>query len=275
VGETECALTRFRCDVIPMIHIGTKITERKLGWVADFCPICRLPRAFQFWRLGEATTLYGVAMTEGALVGLRIDCAECGSAFDTTADRNTAIEPQRPEDFSYLVFKTFPTMPETMAERFGVEERLRRNPKNLTAEERTQLLVEPFVVLNAMVQRRESEVRLDPPSAIGCAATLLLLIAAVCLWHLVPWRFQDEFVLGAIGLLTLGMLYTFLQLHLAPKRYLQRVVVPNLVKALTPLAPEREELQAVLDVGRKEKRPLARDLKLEVLWEKLHPRRKG
>lgn len=257
-----------------MIHIGTKITERKLGWVADFCPICRLPRAFQLWRLGEATTLSGVALSDGTQVALRIDCAECGSAFETTADRNAAIEPQRPDDFSYLVLKTFPTLPETMAERFAVEERIRRNPKGLTPEERMQLLVEPFVVLNAMMQRRESEVRLDMPSGIGCAATLLLLIAAVCLWHVVPWRLQDEFVLGAIGLLTLGTIYTFLQLHFAPKRYLRRVVLPNLVKALTPLAPEREELQAVLEVGREEKRPLTRYLKLQALWEKLYPLRK-
>jgi len=36
---------------------GKKIVYRKLGFVADFCPICRGPRAFELKRVGSASHL--------------------------------------------------------------------------------------------------------------------------------------------------------------------------------------------------------------------------
>jgi hypothetical protein len=254
-----------------MIHIGTKTTESKRGWVADFCPICRLPRAFQLYRLGEATTISGVALTEGTLLEMQIECSACRVRLPTDEAQYAGSEKKRPEDFSYLVLKTFPTMPEALAERLALEERIRRDPKRLEPEVRQRLLAEPFFLLNATLERQTKETHFDKPATIGCLATLLVFTATMFLWVLLPREIQAIAGIAALTLIGLGTIYTVVQLAFVPARYVRRQILPHLAHALTPLAPDREELKEILEDCRQRQMPIGKRVTIEALWTELTP----
>jgi hypothetical protein len=75
---------------------GSRRTERILGYVADFCPVCREARAFRLVRVGLASHVYYISFGAGRHVGHVIRCEECGSSFDTDATRYATFEKQRP-----------------------------------------------------------------------------------------------------------------------------------------------------------------------------------
>ena len=60
---------------------GKKIVYRKVGHVADFCPICRKVQPFELKRVGSAGHVYYVSVGEGELVGYERTCKECGTVF--------------------------------------------------------------------------------------------------------------------------------------------------------------------------------------------------
>src|SRR5258705_351547 len=66
-----------------MIFIwGKKLVYSKLGYVADFCPICRSPQAFEVQSVGVASHVYYVSFGKGALAGYQRKCCDCGVTLD-------------------------------------------------------------------------------------------------------------------------------------------------------------------------------------------------
>ncbi len=93
--------------------------------------------------------------------------------------------------------------------------------------------------------RYKQETQLDKPAGLGCLGTLLLsplLFYGATLLPM-PMPTQEQALLGAAILCGLGIVYTFVQIGLAPRRWLRARIVPLLARALEPLRPTREELQ--------------------------------
>jgi hypothetical protein len=129
----------------------------------------------------------------------------------------------------------------------ALETRLRQKNSSLTQDERRDLLIEPFSIVNPAVEARYAGAEFDKQSGLGCLATLLLGGGLFFGSIFAKGRAKDWALLAAAVLGGIGILYTLLQLYFAPKRFVRRKILPNLAKALAPLDPSQEEIASTLE----------------------------
>ena len=115
-----------------MIIWGRKITRRKLGFIADFCAICRTPKPFALERVGSAGHLYFVSFGKGKLVGFERTCTECATSFAaeeaTYASTSGALVP-----LVELKRVTFPNLDVVRKAHIAQEEKIRTSLRSLSA----------------------------------------------------------------------------------------------------------------------------------------------
>ena len=133
---------------------GKKRIERKQGMVADFCPICREVRAFTLIRVGLAGHIYYVSFGQGKLAGFIICCDTCGVVLRAEPTRFATAEKDPRIELETLIRQTFPRLRETYADRLALEQRIKRTRSALTAEQYKEFLMEPFALLNPVVEQR-------------------------------------------------------------------------------------------------------------------------
>jgi hypothetical protein len=225
-----------------------------LGFVADFCPVCREPRAFRLVRVGLASHIYYISFGSGKHVGHLIRCEECGVDTESDATRYASIEKQRPAHLSELIQASFPALLATYATQIAQEAEIRRAPRSLSPSQRQSLLIAPFRQLHGSVEARYARgTEMDKPAGIGCLATTVLTIALLAGAIYFKGTLSDNVLIALVTIFCVGGLYTFVQLGLAPGRFLRSRIVPQLARALDPLQPDENELKECLkkcrDVG--------------------------
>lgn len=251
---------------------GTRRTERKLGFVADFCPICREIRAFRLVRIGLASHIYYISFGMGKLVDHHIRCHECGLALSVDPLRYAVIE-KDPFALERLIEVTFPQLKEIHAERLALESQIKKTPSLLTPEERANLFIEPFRLLNPLLEQRFQEsTKFDKQSGIGCLGTILISAVLFILAGNVRTPMQDKIALMAVIFLCIGTAYTFVQLHFGPGRFLKEKIVPPLAQALDPLEPTQEEISRCLEKCKAAQMRIGQKLNLQTLWAELERR---
>ncbi len=252
------------------ISWGTKQVERKRGWVANFCPLCREVRVFRLLRVGLATHINHMALGEGKLVGYVIVCETCGVRYSTSIDRYVAPAKKRPADIEALIEATFPSLRAVHADRLALEEKLKTSPAFLSPDQRRMLLLEPFVLMNPSVETRfKNSTQFDGPSGIGCLGTIIVGIGLFILSFSYRGSQQDKVLIIAAVVSGIGVAYTFLQLHLAPGRYVRTRLLPGLAGALRPLQPSRDEVDACLKTCKDRSLKIGKVVKLDVAWQRL------
>ncbi len=254
-----------------LIVWGKKRIERNLGQVADFCPICRDVRAFQLIRIGLAGHIYYISFGDGKLVGHVIRCGECGVELGVNADsRYTHFEQDRQVELEVLIRNTFPNLREAYANRLETEVRIKRTRLSLSADEYKHYLMEPFALLNPLVERRfANSTQMDKESGMGCLATVL--IGAGLFFGSMKFNgpTQDKILLAALLLVVLGTTYTFIQMHLGPGRFFRAKLLPPLVKCLKPLQPTREDLADCFERCKTLRMRIAKVAKQDEVWSRL------
>ena len=255
---------------------GKKRIERKQGMVAGFCPICREVRAFQLFRVGLATHVYYVSFGEGKLAGHMIRCNDCGVELAVDPTRYATTEKDPRVSLETLIRNTFPRVREAYAERLELETQIKRTRSALSADQRKQFLMEPFALLNALVEKRfANSTQMDKQSGLGCLGTVLVGAGLFFASLAFSGPVQDRILLCAAVLAGIGTIYTFAQLHFAPGRFFRAHILPSLVKSLKPLEPTREELAACLDRCRVLGLKIGKVTKLDELWKPLERRMAG
>lgn len=227
---------------------GTKRVERDQGTVADFCPICREIRSFRLVRVGMAGHIYYLSFGEGKLAGHIIRCDACGVQLSVEPTRFVTTQKDPRIGLEALIRDTFPKLREFYAERLKFEDQIRRTRTSLALEDRNRFLMEPFALLNPLVEQRfANSTEMDKPAGLGCLGTLL--VGGGLFFGSLAFRgpMQDKMLIAAAILSGVGTIYTFIQLHLGPGRFFRARVLPSLVKALRPLAPTREEIAACIE----------------------------
>lgn len=251
-----------------MIFIwGSKRVEKKLGWVAEFCPLCRALRAFKLIRVGTAGHVYYITLGEGKLVGHLIQCGDCGLKVAAEPSRYAALEKRRIDDLELLAQRTFPSWRSVYAGRLALEEQLRKTPAGLTPEQRKALLMEPFALMNPQIEARYSgELQFDKQSGLGCLAALFLP-AGLFIYgtRALKGVQQDRVLIAAAILFGIGGLYTAAQLILGRGRFVDRRIVPILARSLVPLNPTYHEIAECLDRCRAEGMRIGKTVKPERL----------
>jgi len=244
---------------------GKKVVYRRLGYVADFCPLCREPRAFEVRRVGLASHVYYVSFGEGRLAGHERTCRSCGAVLRADPARYAAVSPAE-QPLESLVAQTFPGLRQALKDRLALEERIRADPAAVSPEERRALVREPFLLLSPKVERRFATTHLDKETGLALVAALALCVLGPALaaraW---PNAAGEAFV----ACLALAAALVVWQVAGSSRRFLSRSVIPALTTALRPLRPGEQELRAALEELKQQGQKLGKKLRLSDLQAEL------
>lgn len=221
---------------------GKKTVRRRLGFVADFCPICRSPQAFELQRVGSAGHVYYISAGQGELLGFERTCLSCGTSLEAHPERYAAPE-KRVQTLKELVRRTYPTLQADLQERLAFEEQIQRDPGSLSAEDRRACIRQPFLLMSPRVERRFASTKIDLGVGLAIFGALSLLSIGPALFHAVAPD-KDEF--GVLVSLGLGAGLVGWQMLASGRRFMQHQILPHLAGALRPLRPTEREITAVL-----------------------------
>jgi hypothetical protein len=252
------------------IVYGTQRKVRPIGWVADFCPMCRTPQQFRLSRIGMARHIYFLSVGSGELIGHLIECGRCGVKLPTDEHRYARFEKRRAADVAALAAKTMPDLPERLGERLALEALIATDPGAIDVTIRRSLLSEPFQLCEGLLAERAKRGReMDRPVAFGCFGTLgLVAIMAILLYFDPSSNGPLRHVSAALALLiTLGWAYTIIQYFFIDYRYMRRQFIPRLATALRPLQPSREEISDALARCKQSKMIIGRKIDATKLWQ--------
>jgi len=210
------------------IFWGKKLVYRRLGYVADFCPMCRVARAFEVQRVGVASHVYYISFGEGALAGYRRKCLECDTALDAKPTAYASLAEQ-PASVAELTAKTFPTLAQVYQAVMA-------------------LIRTPMLLLSAKVEKHYAATHLDREVGYTVLAWIAVLVAAPLLYR----SFTGEALeVGEIWILIAGLAVVVWQIACERGRFVRREIIPALAKSLRPLAPSDAEVRAALaELGR-------------------------
>ncbi|MBV8634280.1 MAG: hypothetical protein JO002_07300 [Burkholderiaceae bacterium] len=227
---------------------GTKKVETNLGYVADFCPICRDIHAFRITRIGKAGHVYGLQLGASELVGHNRQCMTCRTLFG--ADPNDYGTPEKRRgkmSMEELIASTFPNIRTRYARRLEIEACAATSPEKLGAEIRRDLILEPFQLLNHAVHRRFSTLHVD--FTMVAAMLLGFLIVPLFISNYLSYKFhlidknEGSLILASI---IAAFIATFPLGRRAGKIFMRKKIYPVIANTLQPLHPTQGEIAAVI-----------------------------
>ena len=248
-----------------MIVWGTRAKFRRVGRVADFCPVCRTPQAFHLIRIGIASHLYFISIGQGTLHGYESRCEGCGGLWPTDGRRYRHTSGNEELGIDELMERTFPGLAEAYADELATARLVAAGKCPATA--RTDLLYEPMIALNYGVERQVTHREYGPIQRRIGWATLGVLIVLLLFMYIYPEGAGERFLLQffAITFLALFAASAYCLLT-AMGSYLGRVTIPALARSLAPLEPTQGELAAALLELKKRGLRIGRKVKAKRLY---------
>lgn len=244
---------------------GRKITRKRIGYVVDFCSICRSLQTFELQAVHSSGHVYYISLGGGALVGYERKCVDCGAAYKAETTTYASLEKRR-LSFDELKRLTLPTVSAATQARLDLEGRIRSGRSQLTPQQRYTLVREPFLILSPKVERRFANTHIDAPTG-------LAMIGAVALTFAGGWVGEHVFpdsagmvLLIAAGIGAALVVWQFVE---SGSRFMRREIIPALAKALDPLQPTLDEIERVLAELQQAKQKIGRKLKASRLLESL------
>jgi len=234
---------------------GEQNTEKKLGYVAEYCATCRDVRTVKVLRVGRAPHLYYLPLGQGRLLGYDGVCRKCELRFGVEITDYPALEQDKDADLVALVRKTNPKL-------------LAGNDAALAAWRRMNEVREPFVRYNHnLIQRYVSRSRFDLLAVLALTGSFVAPVAFVLLAARLPLpRSADPWLgLAMIGIFFAGLAWTSWLTHTAPRRYFRKNLEASMLEDLRQLAPRHEELEACLAALREHEYPIAAAVSVERL----------
>lgn len=223
---------------------GQKKTQKRLGFVADLCPVCRDVRRFRVIRIGVTTHVYFLSVGSGRLATHEAECQSCGLRMEITPDVYRQVVKTPPETIEELVRISFPDLVDARAARLEHEARLRAG-EPLAPGVRHRLIRESLGIFSSLAEERLSgSARLDGRSAWSLAATVAIPVALLVAGESVASRATYVHRIAPLaGLLFLtGFLLTLAFLATGASRWVRGPLLRRLANHLRPLAPTEEEL---------------------------------
>lgn len=253
---------------------GKKRVEKRLGHAADFCPICREITPFQIVRVGVSSHVYFIPLGEGNVLGHIGECSRCKTKIPVNPTKYKAFFFAPGTDIEKLIAESYPNLRLDHAERFEIEKKIKEH-HIFSPAEREVLLMEPFRYLDGRVAERYANTSFDKESGLGCLLTVLLSFIFGCLFAgILPSGSVQEISFISGGLIfCVGLVYTVVQLMIAPGRFVKREIVPILAKALLPLNPKQNEVTQCVNQLKAARSRLGKKITDQLLWEQIQKER--
>jgi len=225
---------------------GKTIKRQRLGFVADYCAVCRDVRSFQLKRIGSASHVYYISFGEGDLVGYERVCQSCGTPFEAVPDTYSGIS-QVARAGSELINETFPNYFTVYRDQIESARKARDTPSLLTSAERRGLLREPFQLQAQLVQQKLASIQIDGRVwlAVGAFIPITWLVGGISRFIVGTDDDNAAVRAGLIGA-ALGLALLVSQLATSGRRYVLKYSLPHISSALAPLRPSEAEVDEIL-----------------------------
>jgi hypothetical protein len=226
---------------------GEQNTEKKLGYVAEYCATCRDVRTVKLLRVGRTSHIYYLPLGQGRLLGYDGVCRKCELRFGVEITDYPALEEDKNAELIPLVQKTNPKL-------------LAGNDEALSAWQRMNEVREPFVRYNQnLLQRFAGGNRYDGPAMLALAGSFVVPVCFAMLASMLalPKSADGWIGLTFIGLFFGGLYWTSRLTRSAPRRFFRARLEESLLTDLRALHPRRDELEACLAALREHEYPIA------------------
>lgn len=241
------------------------VWRQQLGYVADFCPICREPRAFRLSSKRLIPQSYYIPVGIGEFVGNERRCLDCGVDLHGDPSRYAALARQG-GSFGALKKLTYPGFDEAQRGRLELEKAVRKDPFGIDARDRQLLIRQPLELLSRRVEARVGAMQPDRDVAVTFVAAWVVAWAGMAL----AGRFVPESAeVVTLALLAMAVVAVAVQLALVNRRHMHRHVTPLLVRCLAPLKPGRDELEAAVADMKAARHRIGKALSVDHLMRRL------
>lgn len=227
--------------MIPVVW-GRRTVRRRLGYSADFCPICREITCVQVTRIGTVSHLYFIPLGAETLKSHEVECASCRTPFFLAGFSAAFFTPRAAEDPIGLLGQSRPAMLDHLLERMDAQDRAGRGESD--PDERARLLAEPFVALNPWVDARWGTGTIPTVAGLAFVAAFFLIPLSIVLWCTPSSGKTTTVVITAVAVLAL--LLAVRGIAKGGRAWLQNQIHPRLASALSPLRPTPDEIRGVL-----------------------------
>jgi hypothetical protein len=247
------------------IYWGTKVTRKSIGRVADFCFICRDFRPFQGAKIERGGHLYGLSVGTRSTVGFTRKCEACGSAFRMQPEVYPSFSKDKRAGLDALMSETQPQIWENWYNRLQIERRARDG--KLTPDERRELILEPFMLLNYRVEQQASSPSMDLKVGLGLLAMVASLIYALSfLGHRSPPQgIVPKEV--AFGIFLASMAFFSHASSTRIRRYTKKHILPMITASLRPIGPTAMELEDAVRHLKRIELPIGKAARIEDIRE--------
>src|SRR5262249_49618480 len=142
-SRMRSSLSERRCSMF-FIFWGQKNVATKIGFVADYCEVCRGISIFRLDRIAAASHVYGIAVDEGRYLGHSQTCISCKIVFNSTPTRFYGVSDSSDSSIDDLIRQTHPDIRNEFSDRLALEEQIAKDPHGLHPDLRKKLLMEVF-----------------------------------------------------------------------------------------------------------------------------------
>ena len=237
---------------------GRKWYTRKLGFVADFCEICRRPQAFALERRSLIGHFWYLPLGTTHAVHHQGRCTRCTTEIRTEQLRYAQVMKKKAASTRDLLATTLPNHEQLLQQRMALERVVRDDVAALSPDWRRDLLARPFVALSPMVEQRFSTLQFDAWSGAALLSFLVLPPLAQWLFAVVSPENAELGLLAGLGASLALVIWSGIG---AKRRWIRKVVAPRLSDSLAPLRATGAEVDGILAELRTHKHKLGKYLR--------------
>ena len=225
--------------MIVLLH-GTQSSRKRIGYVADFCPVCLGIQPFHFLAVGRADHVFFVPLGHQQTDFHLRKCQACGVELPATPEHYQSTVRTISADLGELVKLTNPRIQEQNVQAITQADWLLNTIPETAPVLFADRTLQVLTAFNPMVERRYARRSdFDAYSSMGCLGTILLVVVF-------GMFFNADFLFG-LKMLVAGFFVTVFLVTGGARRFIRREVVPGLVIGFTALKADQSVIQQALD----------------------------
>jgi hypothetical protein len=232
-----------------LIIIGTRLSRKKLGYVADFCVFCRDIRKVRLDRLQMYKHIYYINYRPVEGPWNMQKCMECGGENAVEVVNFTKTLKRPDADIEEFIRETNPSIRKFYNERLLLEKEVELAPLKLSQEVRELLIKEPFEVLAPQVEQTyHSGINIDwKIMLIMLIGTIFTIIMFCVTSSYEKTASHSDLWIASWVIALLSFIAVIISMGFESRRRIKKKYLGLLVRALNPLKPKEEELHKITD----------------------------
>lgn len=214
----------------------------KIGYVADFCKICRKTSRFQLLQLNHQLLYSHLPVFGTSITGYFKCCMVCQTKYEA----EQAIYPVIHKKLEPIeaMLKSLPKPTPESIYRMSVESQIANSPGSIHHDLRMKLLREPFFILSPEASSQLKIFSLDIHGFYLFIFSIVLIF--LFLSQIVNLNQIDDPLIQFAFSIAVGLFILLFYKIFQRNRFIMKFLIRNLATSLRPLKPSEEELEIVV-----------------------------